>query len=382
MAKTIIVRYGELALKSERVRRRFERCLIKNIELTLKGVKYKLMRERGRIFIDTSSAGAVVKRLTHVPGIVSVSPADRVDATIEAITSAVVPVVKGILSPEQSFAVRARRVGEHAFSSQDIGVAVGSAIQKVVPGARVDLSAPDLEVSIEVRGKNAYIFTETAAGVGGLPISTQGNVVALLSGGIDSSVAAFLMMKRGCGVFPLFFDNRPYGDGKDRGRAIAMAKKLVEFNPKLELRVAPFGQILKAFIEKAPRRLTCVLCKRSMLRIAEKVAKKVKAESLVTGESLSRIAGQALTNLRVIDEACGLPVMRPLVGMNKADIERTARQIGTFEISARPSTLCPASPKYLETRAKLEDVRRVEEDLDIPTLVKSAVGGLKVIRLR
>jgi len=381
MAKTIIVRYGELALKSERVRRRFERCLIDNIKLALRGLDYKLARERGRIFIDAGKVDAAAKRLTRVPGIVSVSPAVKVNAKMGTIRSAAVKAAKKILTSGKTFAIRTRRVGRHAFSSQDVNIAVGSAVLNAVPDTSVDLSAPDQEISIEIRDKNAYVFTTTMAGVGGLPVGSQGNVVALLSGGIDSPVAAYLMMKRGCRVFLVFFDNKPYADERARKRAIAVARKLTDFSPRVELRVVPFGHILRAFIEKAPRRLTCVLCKRAMLRIGEKIAKGVKAEAMVTGESLGQVASQTLPNLRVIDEACELPVMRPLIGMDKVEIERIARQIGTFEISTQAVAGCSAVPQYPETRAELKEVLKAEENLNIPTLIESALAELEVIKL-
>ena len=380
MAKTIIVRYGELALKSKRVRRRFEQCLIDNIELALKGLDHKLTRERGRIFVNVGQVDSAVKRLTRVPGIVSVSPSVKVDATMDAIRSAAVKVAKRILTPGKTFAIRTRRVGKHAFSSQDVNIALGTAVLNAVPSVSVDLSAPDREISIEIRDKNAYVFTITVAGVGGLPVGSQGNVVALLSGGIDSPVAAYLMMKRGCTVSLIFFDNKPYTDNRARKRAIAVTKKLAEFSPKVELMVVPFGRILRAFVEKVPRKLTCVLCKRAMFKIAEKIAKRVEAEAIVTGESLGQVASQTLPNLRVIDEACELPVMRPLIGMDKVEIERIARQIGTFEISTRLVAGCSAVPQYPETHARIEEVIKAEKGLNMPTLVKSALVKLEVIK--
>jgi thiamine biosynthesis protein ThiI len=381
MAKTIIVRYGELALKSERVRRSFERCLIDNIKLALRGLDYKLARERGRIFINTNKVDAAVKRLTRVPGIVSVSPAVKVDATMDAIRSAAVKEAKKTLKSGKTFAIRTRRVGKHTFSSQDVNIDVGSAVLNAIPGTRVDLSAPDQEISIEIRDRNAYVFTTTMAGVGGLPAGSQGNAVALLSGGIDSPVAAYLMMKRGCRVFPIFFDNRPYADERGYRRAVAVAKKLADFSPGIELRALPFGRILRAFVERAPRRLTCVLCKRTMLKIAGAIAKGVKAEAVITGESLGQVASQTLPNLRVIDEACELPVMRPLIGMDKVEIERIARRIGTFEISTRAVKGCSAVPQYPETKAELEEVLKAEENLNIPALIESALAGIKMIKL-
>lgn len=368
MAKTVIVRYGELALKSERVRRRFEQRLVGNIRLALRGLSYKIRKERGRIFVDTRSAAAVAC-LAKVPGVVSVSHATRVEATIGAIRRAAVKVARRALRGGGSFAVRASRVGEHPFSSHEINEVLGSAILEAVPESGVDLSNPDRTIFVEVRGGDAYVFTEKVLGVGGLPVGTQGNVVALLSGGIDSPVAAYLMMKRGCLIVPIFFDNRPYADERARRRAISVFKELAKFYPGLELRVVPFGRILRAFVEKAPRGLTCVLCKRAMLRVAERVAGRVNARALVTGESLGQVASQTLVNLNVIDEVSKLPVLRPLIGMDKVEIERAARAIGTFELSIKPAVGCSAVPRYPTTQAKKEEVLDAESKLGIQALV-------------
>lgn len=378
MAKTIIIRYGELALKSERVRRRFEQRLINNIERALRGLSYRIRKERGRIFIDTSSASAL-SRMTKVPGVVSVSSASKTKATVGAICKSSVIAARRILKSGEAFAVRASRVGEHDFSSQEINEAVGSAILKAVPTSKVNLSHPDHTIFIEVRGGDAYIFTEKRAGVGGLPVGTQGKVVVLLSGGIDSPVAAYLAMKRGCLIFPIFFDNRPYTDKRTRERAIAISKKLTDFYQKIELRVVPFGEILRNFIEKAPRELTCVLCKRAMFSVANRVAEQVGAGAIATGESLGQVASQTLINLSVIDEASKLLVLRPLIGMDKVEIERIARSISTFETSTKPASGCSAVPPYPETYASLEKVIEGESRFDMQTLIESALAKSKVI---
>jgi len=208
------VRYGEIALKSEPVRRRFERRLIENIKLSLKGLDYKLRRERGRIFTDTRRPSAVIERLAKTPGIVSLSPSLRTNATIDSITSAVVREAKKILSPGMTFAIRTSRVGEHPFSSKDVNVSAGSAVLAEVKGVRVNLSTPKRKISVDVRGRDAYVFTEIVYGVGGLPVGTQGSVVALFSGSLNSSVSSYLVMKRGCTLHPTFFDPRPHADGR------------------------------------------------------------------------------------------------------------------------------------------------------------------------
>ncbi len=380
MKRTIIVRYGELALKSEPVRRYFERRLRTNMNFTLREIAHELRRERGRIYVDTNAIKTAVRRLVRVPGIVSVSPAIRLDATIADICSGALKVAKRALKAGQSFAVHATRVGKHTFSSRDVNMAVGSAILKAIPGIRVDLSNPDRRISIEIRGTDAYVFTDVISGAGGLPVGVEGNVVTLLSGDIDSAVAAYLMMKRGCRIFPVFLDNKPYAAKRARARATSVVKRLAKSQPGLEFRVAPYGQVLRALVEGAPRGLTCVLCKRTMLRMAEAIAKQVNARALVMGDSLKPIASQALANLRVIDQACGLSVLRPLVGLDKAEIERIARSIGTFEIPTHPVGVCKITPPRPRTRAKLEGVVEVEKRLDLPNFVKTALEKVKVLR--
>jgi thiamine biosynthesis protein ThiI len=381
MAKAIIVRYGELALKSEKVRGRFERRLIGNIELSLRGLKYRIRRERGRIFVDTSSAKALDK-FTNVPGIVSVSIASKTNAALDAISKAAVDIAKRTLGKSQTFAVRASRIGVHDFSSKEVNEVVGSAVLKAVHGSKVNLSHPDRTIFVEIRGSDAYIFAEKRAGVGGLPVGTQGKVVTLLSHGIDGPIATYLMMKRGCIVFPIFFYNESHMDKCARNRAVAIAKKLADFHPKLELRVVPFGEILREFVDKAPRELTCVLCKRAMLRIANIIAEQVKAEAIATGESLEQIAGQTLANLMVIDDASELPVLRPLVGMNNVEIEKIARSIGAFGISIKPAAKCSAASPYPKTYANLEKVVEAESRIDIVAMIKLALAKSKVIHAR
>jgi len=378
MAKTIVVRYGELALKSEKVRRRFERRLMSNIELSLRGSKHRIRRERGRIFVDTGST-KVLNKLINVPGIVSVSVASKTDAALDKISKAAVDIAKRTLGKGQTFAVRTSRIGVHDFSSKKVNEVVGSAVLRAVRGSEVNLSHPDRTIFVEVRGSDAYVFAEKMAGVGGLPVGTQGKVIALISHGIDGPIATYLMMKRGCTVFPIFFHDESYKRARDQ--AVAMAKKLADFYPKLELRMVPFGEILREF-KKEPREFMYVLCARAMLRIANVIAEQVKAEAIAADESLEHVAGQTLANLMVIDDASKLPVLRPLIGMDKMWIERIARSIGTFSISIKSTAECFAIAQYPKTYANLGNVLEAESRIDIATMIKLALAKSKVIRAR
>ncbi len=380
MPKTIIVRYGEIALKSEPVRRRFEWRLIENIKLSLKGLDYKLRRERGRIFIDTRRPSAATERMAKIPGIVSASPSLRTDASIGSITSAVVGEAKKILSPGMTFAIRTSRVGEHPFSSMDVNVSVGSAVLAEVKGVRVNLSAPEREIFVEVRGGDAYVFTKIVGGAGGLPLGTQGSVVAPFSGSLNGSVSSYLTMKRGCMLHPIFFDPRPHANGRTRKLAVGAARRLASFYPKLELRIFPYGKILRAITERTKQDLANLLCKRAMVRAAGVIAGQVGGAAIVGDEDLKQIAEGGLENLRVIDDACELPVLRPLAGMVKDDIEKIAHQMGIFDPSASATNTYP-SPSY-PTTPKLEEVREIEGGLNIDILIESALPRTKIIKLR
>jgi len=374
MRKTILLRYGELALKSERVRRRFEGCLRANIGLALSGIGYQLRAERGRMFVDTRAIRAAVKRLSRVPGIVSLSPARRLGARLDEICEAAVEEARRVISGGESFAVRTRRVGEHEFSSRQVNEVVGAAILKAVLGARVDLETPQQEICVEVRGREAYVYCKTLAGPGGLPVGTEGRVVSLHSGDANSSAAAYLVMKRGCEVFPIFFDGRPHLTA--RGKARRAAKKLAGFHPKLKLRVVPFGKVLDELVAKTPRELTCVLCKRAMLGLANEIARGIGAEAVVSGEGSARVAELGLSNLRVIDEACGLPVLRPLAGADKAMVERL---VPATCVSGLGELVCKARSKPVK-QVQSSEVREIEEKIGIPSLLETISRGPKKVR--
>ena len=380
MTKTVVVRYGEIALKSEPVRRRFERRLIENIKLSLKGLNYKLRRERGRIFADTRRPSAVIERLAKSPGIVSLSPSVRTNATVDSITSVVVREAKRILSPGMTFAIRTSRVGEHPFSSRDVNVSAGSAILAEVKGVRVDLSTPKLKIFVDVRGRDAYVFTKIVDGVGGLPVGTQDSVVALFSGNLKGSVSSYLMMKRGCMIHPTFFDPRPHADGRARKYAVGAARKLAGFYPKLELRIFPYGKIFHAITEGTAHDMENLLHKRAMIRAAEVIAGQVGGMAIVGDEDLEKIAEQGVESLVAIDDACELPVLRPLVGMVKEDIEKIAKRIGIFDPSARAAKINP--PPSHSTALKFDEMREIEEDLNIDALIESALPRIKIIKLR
>jgi thiamine biosynthesis protein ThiI len=374
----ILVRYGEIGIKSYRVRSRYERTLVNNVRkmLGFRAIQYDaVVRDFGRIFVKTHDVQAA-QAVACVFGVVSTSPVKTSAATPEAMSSAAVRIASPLLTDGQSFAIRARRTGTHDFSSKDIGEVVGRAVKEAT-GASVQLSKPDLQLFIEVRANNAYLYTEVFPGVGGLPVGSQGKVVALISGGLDSPVAAWLMMKRGCTIIPVFFDCEPYLGASARRRADGVVKALAAWAGRpLEFAVVRHGDCLAEFKKAAPR-MTCVLCKRMMYRIAASVAKEMNADGIVTGESIGQVASQTTKNLLAIDDAATLPVYRPLITFDKTESIKLARRIGTYRIStAGDSQSCTAAHRHPTTNADKGELEKHEAQLLINELsIKEAYSA-------
>jgi thiamine biosynthesis protein ThiI len=385
---SIVVRFGgEIGIKSEWTRHFYEKKLFRNINNAL--THYNLPCEettltRGRIYIKTKNCQESAYKLTRLPGISSVSPATQTSADMNQIVQVALDAARAMTKKRGTFAVRCHRVGTHSYSSMDVCREAGKRILTDLKELKlhVDLTHPEITVSIEVRDKEAYVFTETLQGVGGFPVGSQAKVIGLLSGGIDSPVACWLAIKRGCPLVPVYFENSPLTDEATTAKALETAKKLFEWSigyPR-NMYIVPHGKNLETFMEKAPRKLTCLLCKRMMYRVAEHIADIERAEGIVTGEAIGEQASQTLTNLRVLDEA-GLkyPVHRPLLGFDKTETTELAKRIGTLKISTRKTKGCDAAPSKPSTQARLEVVKNAEKELDIEEMVSATVKAAKII---
>ncbi|MGZ4904074.1 MAG: tRNA uracil 4-sulfurtransferase ThiI [Halobacteriota archaeon] len=376
--EAVLVRYGEIGIKSDRVRRRCERTLVDNIRkrLAFCNIPYHAVtRDFGRIFVQTKDPRAA-DAVARVFGVVSASRVLISAANLDDIASVGLKLVTPLLTQGKSFGIRARRTGRHNFSSKDIGVVVG---QKIVEqlGAPVKLSQPDAQLFIDVRADRAYLYTEIIRGVGGLPLGTQGKVAALISGGIDSPVAAWMMMKRGCSIIPIYFDCGDFLDTTGAQRAYDCIRALAVW-AQTPLKVArpKHDTSLAQFKEHCPR-LTCVLCKRMMYRVATAIAWQEGAHGIVTGESIGQVASQTTENLRAIDDAGGLPIYRPLIGMDKTEITRLARHIGTYRFSTQGTSVgCSAAHRHPTTNADIGDVKGCEAELSANDLHKREIESL------
>ncbi|MDD6256308.1 MAG: tRNA uracil 4-sulfurtransferase ThiI [Methanobrevibacter boviskoreani] len=362
----ILIRYGELALKSTKIRLRFERKLVKNISASIDG---NIKRDQGRIFLEPKNFEDALEKLDKIFGIVSYSPVVRTKTTKEDVTKTLTEYTKhliseGLLKEGMTFAIRCRRVGNHDFTSQEAGAFCGSVVIDTIP-LKVNLSDPDFEIFVEIRDNDTYIYHEKIDGPGGLPLGTQGKVVVLMSSGIDSPVAAYLMMKRGCAVTALNFDNSPYTTSDARNNFNDLVDQLQTYasGVPIQKRVAPYGEYLKTCKNKGPEKMTCVLCKSGMYKTAEKLAKEIGALAIVDGSSVGQVASQTLQNILSSRYGVDMPILSPLIGMDKLETTRIADKIGTFEISKRDDGGCKAVPKYPETQADLNRVIKAQEDI-------------------
>lgn len=382
----VLIRYGEIGLKSPGIRRHFENLLLKYIKVFLarKEIPYsKIIRERGRFFIHTSQPQEAAETAARVFGIVSSSPVWTVSANLEKIVAMAGSLTPQLLRDGQKFAVRARRLKIHKFSSPEVATQVGAKIIEAANATNqlvhVDLDNPDVEIHVEIRQKSAFIFTQIIKGPGGLPYGSQGVVLGLHSGGLDSPVAEWLMMKRGAQVIPLYFDTATPAEKQLVNRAIRSAEILAEWMPEenVELRIIPFHEILRRLQMPKYRKLTCILCKRMMYRIGAMVAAQEKARALVTGETLGQVASQTLTNLAILDSVVTVPIFRPLIGMDKTETMTLARRIGTYQVTSQDVGECFAVPSQPSIATTLADVHEAESQLPIEEMVLIAINNIK-----
>jgi thiamine biosynthesis protein ThiI len=386
----VIVRYGELALKSPGIRNWYEKILVKNIATMLgsRNIPYShIRREWGRIFIETADSRTAAEAAADVFGVVSTSPAVTAEPSLEKAANVCADLAQGFIKEGESFAIRARRSGNHPFSSADIGKACGdvvwNSLEKEGVNPRVNLSFPDKEIFVEMRQNLAYIYLEIFKGVGGLPLGTQGSMVVLISGGLDSPVAAWFMMKRGVMIIPVFCNNTPYAENAARERAFDCIRQLQKWAPGYQFTTyeIPHGPNLQYFIEICNRKNTCLLCKRMMYREAYEVLKKENASGIITGSSLGQVASQTAANMHAEIYQLAIPIYHPLIAFDKTEIMDIARKIRTYDISNRSAGSCTAVPERPEMGANYDLIMMEEKKMDIENMVSNALKAAKVHKL-
>lgn len=371
---SVLVRYGEIGIKSEQIRRKYEELLIKNIKAMLEAnrVQYEaILQERGRIYVKSSDPNAA-RTVSRVFGVVSSSPVVTTGPTMQDAAKVAAEIGREVIKEGESYAINGRRAFDHPFTSQDIGRICGDAVFYAVEERhpRIDLKHPNHEIFVEIREDHSYIFTEIVKGVGGMPVGSQGKMIAMVSGGIDSPVAAWLMMKRGCELIPVYFNTGEFSDQAYADRAMETLKKLKEWAPGHEFKVyeVPHGEVLRQFMEKGNEKYTCVYCKHMMYEVSIMIAKKEGAHGIITGSSLGQVASQTSANLMIEHYGIDFPIYHPLIGLDKNEIVEIARKIGTYDISIKPASCCGATPRYPSIHGRLEEIMNIDKQFNVKEL--------------
>lgn len=375
---SVLIRYHEIALKKGN-RQYFTELLKRNLLAAVKDLGAKEIRSLpARLlltFKNDIDAAIVVERIGTVFGVANFSLVERTAKDIDALCTRILEAIDG--TRFGSFRIETQRGDKtFPFTSPEINRQVGSAV-KEKSGARVDLTNPELTVTVEILPRDAFFGFQKIPGAGGLPVGASGRAVSLISGGIDSPVAAYRMMQRGCRLIFVHFHSSPYLDKTSQEKVRRLVATLTRHQFLSRLYLVPFGEIQRQIVTTAGRPFRVVLYRRMMLRIAEGLARATKAQALVTGESLGQVASQTLENMAVIQQAATLPILRPLVGMDKQEIIDQARRIGTFETSSIPDEDCCQLfvPKHPATRAKLREIEETESQLDIAALTRLGIEG-------
>lgn len=380
MESLLLIRYGEIHLKGLN-RPFFERRLVENIQKALSGMGVEVRREQGRFYVwglREADMEEALERLKRVFGIHSISPACAVEKDWAKICAAAASLMEAQLAkrPEgASFKVFARRSDKHfPMRSDEIGRELGHELLERFEGLRVDVHEPQIRFCVEVR-EHAYLYTEEIEGAGGMPTGTAGRSALLLSGGIDSPVAGYMMARRGLELSAVHFYSYPYTSPRARDKVVELARLLSRYAPGLRLHLVPFTDIQLAIYDRCPAKETTVLMRRLMMRIAEILAERDGARALITGESLGQVASQTLESLCATDDAVSMPVFRPLIGFDKNDVVKLARKIGSFETSILPYEDCCTVfvPQHPVTKPDVEQIRRSEARVDFTEMIEKSL---------
>lgn len=383
-SETILIRYGEIGLKGKN-RSSFEGTLVRNIRSALAGIEgLKVYREHGRVYATHNDAPEIVaEKLARVFGIVSFSPVSVSPLEFEAIEKkALEEAIQSGCRTGTTFKIETRRANKRfPITSPEVSRRVGAYILDNIPGLKVDVHNPQVLVNIEIRDHEAYIYSTSIHGPGGLPVGVSGRGALMLSGGIDSPAAGWLAMKRGVSLVGVHFYSFPFTSERSKEKVLDLHKVLASYGGKFPVYVVPFTEIQRQIRMHCPEPLYVTIMRRMMFRIAELICDKERCSSIFTGENLAQVASQTIESLAVIENVVDRPILRPLITMDKTEIIAVAQKIGTYDISIRPYEDCCTIfvPKNPATKPKLRDAQRAEEALgDYWTLLEQAVENSEI----
>jgi thiamine biosynthesis protein ThiI len=382
----LLVRYGEIHLKGLN-RPFFERKLLENIRKALCGLNASVRYDQGRFFVSgigEEHMEDACGRLARVFGIHSISPALSVEKEWPAVEAAAAQVMEAALgggSGKRTFKCFCRRSDKlFPMTSEEINRELGHAMLEMFPQISVDVHDPDIKLCVEIRDK-AFVYAREIMGAGGMPTGTSGRVALLISGGIDSPVAGYMMARRGLELSAVHFYSYPYTSERARDKVVKLTELVARYAGTVRLHLVPFTEIQLAIYDKCPPKETTVIMRRLMMEIAERIAAADGARALVTGEALGQVASQTLESLCATDDAVSVPVFRPLIGFDKEDIITVAKRIGTFETSILPYEDCCTVfvPSHPVTKPKLDEIRASEAAVDFSEMIEKAVADTETM---
>lgn len=390
--QTFLIKYGEIAIKGKN-RYMFEDALVRQIRFALRSAEgtFRVHKCQGRIYVDCDGYydyEETVEALKKVFGIVGICPVVRTEVKeFEELKKDIVAYVeKAYPDKNLTFKVESRRAKKtYPVNSMEMNCDLGEAILDAFPEMRVDVHHPDVLLNVEVR-EEVYIYSHIIPGPGGMPIGTNGTAMLLLSGGIDSPVAGYMVAKRGVGLDAVYFHAPPYTSERAKQKVVDLAKKVAAYTGPIRLHVVNFTDIQLSIYDKCPHDELTIIMRRYMMRIAETLAKKCGCLGLITGESIGQVASQTMQSLLVTNEVCTLPVYRPLIGFDKQEIVEVSEKIGTYETSIQPFEDCCTIfvAKHPVTKPNINIIKKSEEKLaeKIDELVQTAIDTVEVIEVR
>lgn len=380
MRKVLLARFGEVHLKGQN-RPYFMRVLVDNVKEMVAPIGGHVWLSDSRIYVsDFEDMDECVSLVTKVFGIYSVSPALEMEKDLDRIAEETVRWMDGVTG---TFKVMCKRSDKRfPLNSQELAVELGGRILDAHPELRVDVHHPQTEMWVEIRD-HAYLYNTEIMAVGGMPMGTSGKAGLLLSGGIDSPVAGFMIAKRGVELCCVHYHSFPYTSERAKEKVLELGRILSEYCGKIRVYVVPFTEIQMEIHEKCPENFTTLIMRRYMMRIAEMLARKDGAQALITGESIGQVASQTMEALGCTDEVVQMPIFRPLIGMDKSEIIERAEKIGTMETSSLPYEDCCTvfTPKHPATHPRKDLVRKAEEKLDSEALIAAAIEGTEIVEL-
>lgn len=388
-ADILLLKYGEIALKGLN-RPVFEKKLLDNVRSAVASLgKFSIRKSQSTVYVEPLEAGIdmdkAAERLSKVFGIVNICPAARCEKTLESIEKTTLECLSQMDLKGKTFKVEAKREDKQfPMNSPQICRHMGGVILKNTEGLSVDVHKPDILVQIEIR-KDAFIFTQKVSGAGGMPVGTAGRATLLLSGGIDSPVAGWMISKRGVMLDAVHFHSHPYTSDRAKEKVIDLAKIISVYTGEIRLHIVPFTDIQLDIIDKCPKNYLTIIMRRLMMQIAERIAVSRNSKALITGESIGQVASQTMESLAVTDNAVNMPVFRPCIGMDKEEIVSISKKIDTYETSILPFEDCCTIfvPKHPKTKPNLEEIIEAEKLLtDAEGMMAKAIEDTEVIIIK